>query len=751
MLMDISLSALTPSQYRKYVKGWDKKRYADLFAQYNSDRNAYRIYIPLQKGSGGRLKYANAPKAVVEALNAKGYNVEDYVNGIAVDSSGKRRMKMGKLLPPELQKIVANDPVRQGAKSAATGDQMIVISRHPYDVAGMSTDRGWSSCMNIVAGSNMHYVERDVRDGSIIAYLVHKTDLNVKNPSARILMRVYKSSSGKTGLFPSAIYGSGGPDFTNTIRRWCSEVNTKYFNIPFGETMNLLSSLYSDSGSPAVVTHYDHSPDSAVEQLRARMVEAPDQFAGLYHEFAKDYTTTEDQSAVFDMILHSGNQEWFRYASADAAVWMVETSRGISRSGPRALLREWRTLVSSAARIVLANAKAGGTIPRSRLFRATNAAEPTLVLLSDAWQSPAPLTADDIMLIADFYSLDKMLNGARMIMEQAPTRELADAYDKVGLSDEGAVRSFIRNPLWYKLDITGTKLEGSLKSYLKKLKKNEPEEFETDDEGVKPMLAATTAEAKLPALFKKHYSIAFTHPSDKYLYQDRYWQETNVVLLDRMPDDKWPTAVRGMYNPLLLMDSDAQYTTSPAGQAALGKVIANYATYMARQNTVDGIKQWLDGNFGNRLMTPTLLAQIPDKVAATAAASVYLSLMLGGSGGDRGRRIEQDTEVFIAGNPYLYVACCDFTYTNIETAYAYCQNLAKLPVAVRSKLGSGAIALATAPRAHHAIQTSCPFLSFAAWAADYVEDIHPTDWDRHWADPDVRNMLKYLAQMGARL
>lgn len=139
--------------------------------------------------------------------------------------------------------------------------------------------------------------------------------------------------------------------------------------------------------------------------------------------------------------------------------------------------------------------------------------------------------------------------------------------------------------MWYKLDITGTKLEGSLKSYLKKLKKNEPEEFETDDEGVKPMLAATTAEAKLPALFKKHYSIAFTHHSDKYLYQDRYWQETNVVLLDRMPDDKWPTAVRGMYNPLLLMDSDAQYTTSPAGQAALGKVIANYATYMVHVKT----------------------------------------------------------------------------------------------------------------------------------------------------------------------
>jgi len=47
----ISLSALRPSQYRKYVKGWDKGRYAEAFnkASGDKDRNAYRIYIPINR------------------------------------------------------------------------------------------------------------------------------------------------------------------------------------------------------------------------------------------------------------------------------------------------------------------------------------------------------------------------------------------------------------------------------------------------------------------------------------------------------------------------------------------------------------------------------------------------------------------------------------------------------------------------------------------------------------------------------
>ena len=240
----LSVSALPPSSYRQYVKGWNKDRYADLFAKYNGDRKGYRIYIPLKT----KAKRIVIPKQITEALHSKGYVVDDYGSGLAVQKDGKRKMRIGKLLPPELQQVFANDPARQ----AQASDYLVVISRHPYDIAGMSTGRGWRSCMNVEDGENRHYVERDIKSGSLVAYLVKASDPNIRNPSARILLRVYKHRD-KTGLWPSRIYGTAPASFTRTVSEWCSQVNTAYFKIPEGVTMSLLRTLYQDDVSADVV------------------------------------------------------------------------------------------------------------------------------------------------------------------------------------------------------------------------------------------------------------------------------------------------------------------------------------------------------------------------------------------------------------------------------------------------------------------------------------------------------------------
>lgn len=240
----LSVSALPPSSYRQYVKGWNKDRYAELFAKYNGDRKGYRIYIPLKT----KAKRIVIPKQITEALHSKGYVVDDYGSGLAVQKDGKRKMRIGKLLPPELQQVFANDPARQ----AQASDYLVVISRHPYDIAGMSTGRGWRSCMNVEDGSNRHYVERDIKSGSLVAYLVKASDPNISNPSARILLRVYKHLD-KTGLWPSRIYGTAPASFTRTVSAWCSQVNTAYFKIPEGVTMSLLRTLYQDDVSAEVV------------------------------------------------------------------------------------------------------------------------------------------------------------------------------------------------------------------------------------------------------------------------------------------------------------------------------------------------------------------------------------------------------------------------------------------------------------------------------------------------------------------
>lgn len=744
MMIDASLSALTPSQYRKFVKGWDKTRYADLFSKYNGDRNAYRIYIPVQKGSGGQLKYANAPKEVVEALNAKGYSVEDYITGIAVDSSGKRRMKMGKLLSPELQKVVANDPVRQGAKAAASGDQVIVISRHPYDVAGMSTDRGWISCMNIVSGSNKHYVEKDVRDGSIIAYLTNKNDLNIKNPSARALMRVYQTEDGKTGLFPSGTYGNGGPRFVNTLKRWCSEVNSTYFHIPFGTTMTLLASLYPDAGSPAIIDHYDHDADKDLETLREAMVAEPSEFPVLYGNYSLRYKTVEDNAAVFDMILNSGNPEWIDHAEGSATAWLHSIFNQPYADNNAPVIRSLTQVAKSAARITVSSAS------RHEVTKGHNVSTmfPAFVLMSDLWQERAALTYEEAIEAMRYINVSppRILSMVTGLLRDMPTATLINSYSRADVTDDGAARSVLRNPLWYKLDIKDTALGKAIKKYLAGDKKRNPDEYTITRDGVPVAVAQLSAEAKMPALFKAHMDGLRV---SEYQATDTDWRDAMTVILDRMPDDKWPSAIRGAVNPMPLFSHGAQYKASPAGQAALGKVVANYVKYGSMRNAHHIVLPYLDQHYGNGLITADLLAQVDPKMAMRAVGSMYLSRMMGGPDGNREATIDLNVENYIASIPMLYVACSDFTYTNTETCVRYCEQLAKVDRNDIKKLIDSIYAI-LALRAHTAerLLTQCPFYVFALWAADYVEEAHPVDIERSWNKPELRSALDLLSRNG---
>lgn len=221
----LSLSAIPLSKARKYAKGWNKGRYADLFVKH-SDSPHYRIYFPFEHIHAAHLP---VPKIINEKLNSLGYSVEDYRAGIAVDANGRRRVRIGKLLGkfPEVQKLFNEDKLR-----AAKDRYYICISRHPYDIAGMSTGRGWRSCMNLEDGENLHRVIDEVVTGSLIAYLVNEKDLNIKNPTARILIKpFYKkgetatvASVGNNPLFIcDKVYGHAPAGFVTITQKWLDE------------------------------------------------------------------------------------------------------------------------------------------------------------------------------------------------------------------------------------------------------------------------------------------------------------------------------------------------------------------------------------------------------------------------------------------------------------------------------------------------------------------------------------------------
>ena len=171
---------------------------------------------------------------VKDHLERNGYSISDYRAGKAIDPYN-RETNIGKALAktkadPSVINAFANDPNRAAAKQNVDDKLHVVVSRNAYDVAGMSTDRGWTSCMNMAGGSNAHYLKPAVEEGMHVAYLARKDDPELKNPLARIAMVPYNSynqdgtKAAKTILRPEKTqYGTSDSAFADTVKNWTEQ------------------------------------------------------------------------------------------------------------------------------------------------------------------------------------------------------------------------------------------------------------------------------------------------------------------------------------------------------------------------------------------------------------------------------------------------------------------------------------------------------------------------------------------------
>lgn len=228
MKLWISLSAIPLSEYKKWGGHglFNRDMYEDLFFKQTKMKNAWRIYLPVNS-KALPAKKVTVPAVVDKEVVDKGYRVEDYVAGIAVDPTGKRRIKIGKLLTPAAKKVFDNDSQRKASR-LINAPLLVVISRHPYDLMGMSTNRGWTSCTNMKDGSNRKYVKQDVKFGTLIAYLVKTDDKNINNPIGRVRIYRYTDEANPKNYLlvrDSTVYGTNAPGFLETIDNWLSGVN----------------------------------------------------------------------------------------------------------------------------------------------------------------------------------------------------------------------------------------------------------------------------------------------------------------------------------------------------------------------------------------------------------------------------------------------------------------------------------------------------------------------------------------------
>jgi hypothetical protein len=279
---EIIVEAIPISKYRKVIQQADKvnrkkvdykSRYDELFG------GEMRLYFPITVSNEGYQQFnderVNANQRLIrELIMGGGFTAIDFKTNMVLDPSG-RTLRLGKACRIALEKLrkynennrymmytlsnIYEPAVRQWERenqiankemqSKASGKQlMVVISRHPYDVASMSTGRDWSSCMHLDTGTNQGTVPFDIKYGTLIAYLTTADDKNINHPLGRVLIKPYHRGSSKSVVFgiENKTYPSNArniPDWLDVVKQWVDDANAKAKSGIY----SLPSNLYNDS------------------------------------------------------------------------------------------------------------------------------------------------------------------------------------------------------------------------------------------------------------------------------------------------------------------------------------------------------------------------------------------------------------------------------------------------------------------------------------------------------------------------
>lgn len=233
-------------------------------------KGEHTVFLPLMHHEDLTKK---VPEDIHNHLRQNGFEVpsfNEYKAGYATDRHG-RITSIGKALnkskaSPELKQKFENDPDRQTSQTTH-GDLRVAITHHPHQVAGMSTDRGWTSCMHMYDGCNANYLEKDIKHGTHAAYLVHKNDKDIQHPIARLAIKPYINEHDHTILRPEEkTYGTGNSAFEHTVREW---TNT-HFPMREDSTYHIHGDVYQDSSN----TTYEASDPETSEHHKANAAKA---------------------------------------------------------------------------------------------------------------------------------------------------------------------------------------------------------------------------------------------------------------------------------------------------------------------------------------------------------------------------------------------------------------------------------------------------------------------------------------------
>ena len=256
ILSEILLAEALPVEKAKEYSSIKRNKYIQerlntIFTQLaktsgaTTSKRGDRIYIPFESSETQVTNTSPVEKEIETALSGTDFKLKDYVKGVVLDKLG-RDQKIGKVLTklgkPELVNKFNADKTREGSKKS---ELMLVFSKHPYDIAGMSTDRGWTSCMELYTGAYKKYVKLDIKEGSFVIYLAKLDDLNLKSPRARCVAKPYINIESKQDVVYSTgskIYGTAPGNFITTVQELIDTIQPNKVGV-----FKLDSKLYCDA------------------------------------------------------------------------------------------------------------------------------------------------------------------------------------------------------------------------------------------------------------------------------------------------------------------------------------------------------------------------------------------------------------------------------------------------------------------------------------------------------------------------
>jgi len=226
-------------KWQKYANWNSYKEEEEFFKLFpDHDKNYNRIYFPL-KINKEEISTNDIPRELRDYIEWNGYKIVNYADGLikryhtGYDNGGipvgdSRVIRIGKYLNKVGRQDlldVYNNSKKDTLKNV--DDIYVVISRHPYDLIGMSTNRGWSTCLDLdddrYNKEHIWHLSEHLKNGYLISYLIRKDDRNINNPISRMVIKKIEEdrrNKGHRRYKSSAIYGTYIREFDDMIREW---------------------------------------------------------------------------------------------------------------------------------------------------------------------------------------------------------------------------------------------------------------------------------------------------------------------------------------------------------------------------------------------------------------------------------------------------------------------------------------------------------------------------------------------------